>query len=373
VTPVVCLEEHLRGLRILAVDDQPLNLQFLKRTLELAGCRDVLVEQDPSRALAVFAEAQPDLVVVDLHMPGIDGIELMQQLAPIAGGRSGVPFLVLTGDEDDEAKERALLSGARDFLVKPFSPTELLLRVRNLLEVQQLHRELRSQNTDLELTVEQRTHELGQARLEVLNRLALAAEYRDDDTQQHAWRIGRICGLVAARLGLDDRAVGLIEHAAPLHDIGKIGIRDAVLLKPGRLTDAEFAEIKGHTTIGAEILSGSSSSLLNLAEQIAISHHERWDGNGYPAHLREDAIPLVGRIVSVADVFDALTHERPYKAAWPVGDAVNEILDQRARQFDPEVIDAFALLEHESLLGSPSDAAVGDEVTPPGLMYVTTP
>lgn len=354
---MIVLDEHLCDLRILAVDDQAANLLFLARTLQRAGCRQVVTEQNPARAVAVFVETEPDLVVLDLHMPEMDGLELMRRLAPIAGGRSGVPFLVLTGDEDEAVKQQALQTGARDFLTKPFSPTELLLRVRNLLEVQQLHRTLRAQNTNLEQMVEQRTRELQQARLEVLNRLALAAEYRDDDTQQHAWRIGCMCGCLARRLGLQDRAVGLIEQAAPLHDIGKIGIRDAVLLKPGKLSEAEFGEIKTHTTIGAQILSGSSSSLLNLAEQIALSHHERWDASGYPAGLGEDEIPLVGRIVAVADVFDALTHERPYKQAWPVKQAVGEILSQRARQFDPEIVDAFAGLDHASLLHPTPDPA----------------
>ena len=355
---MILLDDHLRDLRILAVDDQDVNLLFLRRTLEAAGCRQVIAERDPSRVPAAFVKTEPDLVVLDLHMPGMDGFELMRRLAPIAGGRSGVPFLVLTGDEDEEVKQRALHAGARDFLTKPFSPIELLLRVRNLLEVQQLHRQLRQQNMGLEQLVAQRTRELEQARLEVLNRLALAAEYRDDATQEHAWRIGRMCRLVAQEVGLDDGQAALIERAAPLHDIGKVGIRDSVLLKPAKLSAPEFEEIKAHTTIGAEILSGSSSSLLSLAEQIALSHHERWDGSGYPHGLRDDEIPLAGRIVAVADVFDALTHERPYKRAWPVDDAVREVVGERGRAFDPAIVDAFAGLDHVALLGPAEGARI---------------
>jgi putative two-component system response regulator len=340
----------LGELRILVVDDEDVNLMFLGRALEQAGYTRVQTTNDPSRAPMLFVETEPDLVVLDLHMPGMDGFELMERLVPVAGGRSGVPFLVLTGDGTEEVKRRALESGARDFLTKPFSPTELLLRVRNLLEVQQLHRRLREQNTNLEQQVAERTRELEQARLEVLVRLALAAEYRDDATQEHAWRIGRTCGLLAAGIGVAAWQVELIERAAPLHDIGKIGISDAILLKPGRLTEQEFAAIKAHTTIGAEILSGSKSSLLRLAERIALSHHERWDGGGYPEGRRGDEIPLAGRIVAVADVFDALTHERPYKLAWPVEEAVGEVLSQRGRQFDPDVLDAFAALDHRALL-----------------------
>jgi putative two-component system response regulator len=359
------LDDGLTELRILAVDDQDVNLMFLRRTLERAGCHHVITEKDPARVPAVFLQTEPDLVVLDLHMPGMDGFELMERLAPIAGGRTGVPFLVLTGDGGEEIKRRALETGARDFLTKPFSPTELLLRVRNLLEVHQLHRRLREQNSSLEQQVAQRTRELEQARLEVLARLALAAEYRDDATQEHAWRIGRTCGLLARLIGLDDRQVELIERAAPLHDIGKIGIPDAILLKPGGLTEEEFAEMKRHTTIGTEILSGSSSALLGLAEQIALTHHERWDGNGYPAGLRGEEIPLPGRIAAIADAFDALTHKRPYKLAWPVDQAVREVLAQRGRQFDPHLIDVFATLDHAALLSRAADDPLAVDLSGP--------
>jgi putative two-component system response regulator len=356
---VMRLEEGLSELRILAVDDEEVNLLVLRRLLERAGYADVRTTTDPSRVPGLFVETQPDLVVLDLHMPGIDGFDLMERLAPIAGGRTGVPFLVLTADVTEEVKRRALESGARDFLTKPFSEIELLLRVRNLLEVQHLHRQLREQNASLERQVADRTRDLEQARLEVLDRLTLAAEYRDDDTQQHAWRIGRTCGLLADVVGLGDCQAELIRRAAPLHDIGKIGIPDAILLKPGKLTDHEFATIKMHTSIGAEILSGSETPLLRLAERIALSHHERWEGGGYPHGLCGEEIPLVGRVVAVADVFDALTHERPYKEAWPVEQAVAEILAQRGRQFDPGLVDAFAMLDHTTLLSRIEDPKPG--------------
>jgi putative two-component system response regulator len=202
-----------------------------------------------------------------------------------------------------------------------------------------------------------RTSELEQSRVEALERLALAAEYRDDDTQEHAKRIGRTATLLAERLGVasDDR--DRLARAAPLHDVGKIAIPDAILLKPGKLTDQEFDAMKEHAAIGARILGGSASELLRMAEEIARTHHERWDGTGYPSGLRGDEIPLVGRIVAVADVFDALTHVRPYKEAWTVDRAVVEIVAQSGRHFDPRVVDAFMELDHQSLLSRLGGAA----------------
>jgi putative two-component system response regulator len=280
----------------------------------------------------------------------------MEQLGAILGEERRMPFLVLTADVNEETKRRALSVGARDFLTKPLDQTELLMRVRNLLQVQYLQTRLLTQNATLEGQVAERTRDLEQARLEVLDRLALAAEYRDDDTQQHAWRIGRTSALLAAALDLPEADVELIRRAAPLHDLGKIGIPDAILLKPERLSDGEFQLMKTHTTIGAEILSGSSSPLLLMAEQIALTHHERWDGHGYPNGLSGEQIPLPGRIVAVADVADALAHARPYKDAWRVERVVAEILNQAGSQFDPAVVEAFAGLDHQKIFGAARDA-----------------
>ena len=344
-------EEHeLKQLPILAVDDDAATLLLLARMLELAGYADVHTTTDPREVPALFLKTRPRLVMLDLHMPAMDGFELMERLGSLTGERRSIPFLVLTADAAEESKRRALALGARDFLTKPLDRTELLLRVRNLLHVQRLQDRLFEQNANLELEVADRTHDLEQARAEILDRLALAGEYRDDATQEHARRIGRTCALLAIGLGLPDREVELIRRAAPLHDIGKIGIPDAILLKPGRLTAAELEHMKVHTTIGAEILSGSRSPLLRMAESIALTHHECWDGHGYPAGLAGEEIPLPGRIVAVADVFDALTHERPYKEALPVVDAVAEIVSQAGRQLDPGIVDVFAKLEHPALL-----------------------
>jgi putative two-component system response regulator len=340
-------EPELRDLPILAVDDEEANLLLLRRMLERAGYTNVVTTRAPTEAPLLFVEKRPALVLLDLHMPEMDGFELMERLGPV----DGVPFLVLTADATDETKRRALAMGARDFLTKPLDGIELVLRVRNLLQVQHLQNRLLEHNARLEDKVAARTSDLERARLEILDRLALAAEYRDDATQEHARRIGRVSALIAPLLGWPDHEVELIRRAAPLHDIGKIGIPDGILLKPGRLRSEEFERIKAHAAIGAEILSGSASAVLRLAERIAISHHERWDGRGYPRGLGGPEIPLEGRIVAVADVFDALTHARPYKQPWPLERAVAEVLAQSGRQFDPRVVEAFARLDHRTLIG----------------------
>ena len=266
-----------------------------------------------------------------------------------------MPVLVLTADVTDDTKHQALALGARDFLTKPFDAEEVRLRVANLLEVRQLQLELQAQADELEESVEERTRELDQARLEVVQRLALAAEYRDDDTHQHAQRIGDASALLAAGLGLAATTVRRVRWAAPLHDIGKIAIPDAILLKPGPLTAEEREVIKSHTLIGGRILAGSQSELLRMAAEIAVSHHERWDGEGYPSGLAGTEIPLVGRLVAVADVFDALAHRRPYKGPWPVDRAVAEISGHGGSQFDPAIVEVFKTLHHRALVASRPD------------------
>jgi putative two-component system response regulator len=350
---VNAFDPGLSDLRILVVDDDPNNVLLLTGILERAGYTRVESTTDPTEIVGMFIHEEADLVLLDLHMPEIDGFELMRRLGPLTADGTRIPLLVLTADRTEETKRRALACGARDFLGKPYNQTELLLRVKNLLQVRALQRELDERNLTLEDAVADRTVELEQARLEILARLALAAEYRDDATQRHARRIGCTSALLAAQLRLPDETVELIQRAAPLHDVGKIGIPDAVLLKPGALTRAERARIQEHTTIGAEILSGSGTPVLRMAEEIALTHHERWNGDGYPRHLHGEEIPLIGQIVAVADVFDALTHERRYKAAWPVRRAVDEICGQAGEQFDPRVVEAFAALSHESLVEEP--------------------
>ncbi len=302
------------------------------------------------QVIELVERVDPDLVLLDLQMPQPDGFEIMRRLASRIRGPDRLPVLVLTADISPDAKRQALSLGARDFLTKPFDPDEVRMRVDNLLELRHAHLQLRAQNLTLEHRVLARTMALEQARAETLDRLSLAAEFRDDDTKQHAARVGRTVATLAELLCLDQDEVSRLRCAAPLHDIGKIGVPDSILLKKDRLAPHEFELMKKHTLIGAEIVSGSSSDVLQLSAVIARTHHERWDGGGYPHGIAGDEIPLAVRLSAVADVFDALTHQRPYKPAWPVEDAVAEMKRLRGTQFDPDVLDAFSSLDHHSLL-----------------------
>lgn len=330
----------IKEARILIVDDELANVRLLEFILEDAGYTQVQSTMDSNEVLSLFRESPPDLLALDLTMPHPDGFEVMQLLKPHLAEEGYFPILILTADITPEFKLRALAEGGKDFVTKPFNAGEVLLRIENLLQARLRH-------VILGDAVRERTRELEVSQLETLQRLALAAEYRDDDTGLHTKRVGTNAACIARAMGLPGAQVDLLLLAAPLHDVGKIGITDAILLKPGKLTDEEFATMKEHTSIGGKMLSGSSSPWLQLAEEIALTHHERWDGKGYPCGLRGEAISLPGRIVAVADVFDALTHERPYKKAWPEAEAIAEIERQSGSQFDPRVVAAFLATPHQ--------------------------
>lgn len=338
-------DETLKTARILIVDDQEANVRLLERILQHAGYTNLQSTTSARQVLPLYNNTPPDLILLDLRMPHLDGFGVMRQLEPQILPGTYLPILVLTADITAEAKQQALGNGAKDFLTKPFDPTEVLLRIRNLLETRFLHLQLQNQNQILEVKVRERTRELEEARIEILERLARAAEYRDDDTGQHTQRVGRTSALLARTLGLPDAQVELIRRAAPLHDVGKIGIPDRILLKPEKLGPAEFEVMKTHTTIGAAILSGSRFPLLQLAEKIALTHHERWDGGGFPQGLRGEEIPIEARIVAVADAFDAMIFDRPYRKALSIEEAWEILWDGAGTQWDEHVVEALALTQ----------------------------
>jgi len=330
--------------RILIVDDEEKNVNVLGRMLGSAGYATVQGITDSTQAIRAVQEFNPDLILLDLTMPSVDGFEVMRRLKALLPSDSYLPILILTGDIRSEARQRALSSGAKDFLLKPFDMTEVLLRIRNLLETRFLYLLLQDQNQTLEVRVAARTRELEAARVEILQRLSDAAEFRDDDTGQHTKRVASLAKALGATIGLDSDRLELIQLAAPLHDVGKIGIPDAVLLKPGKLSAEEFEIMKAHASIGARILAGGQSALVRMAESIALNHHEKWDGRGYPNGIKGDSIPLEARLVSVADVYDALSHPRPYRGAWSVEDTRKEISKGAGTQFDPELVESFLRL-----------------------------
>jgi putative two-component system response regulator len=333
---------------VLIVDDEEPNAILLRTVLERAGHSRLYTTTNSRQVLALVDEVEPDIILLDLHMPQPDGFAILQELASRLAPSDYLPVLVITADINEATKEHALTLGAKDFLSKPFNATEAVLRVRNLLQARLLHLHQRKLNETLEQKVQERTRDLEEAQFEILDRLALVSDFRDDVTGEHARRVGHSAELLARSLGIPPAEAELYRWASPLHDIGKVGIRDAILLKPGCLTTEEFERMKAHTSIGARLLAGSRFPILQLGEEIALTHHERWDGNGYMG-LAGDDIPLSGRLVSVCDVFDALTHERPYKHAWPVDQALAEIASQRGLMFDPRVVDAFLNLPAEAI------------------------
>lgn len=355
----------LREARLLIVDDEPANVEILKDMLSTSECCCFEETTDPRQALPLYKSFQPDLILLDIMMPGMDGLTVLDQLQDEGLNRDRVPVLVLTADISPQTKRKALSKGAKDFLTKPFDIVELMLRINNLLENRFLFLHLQHQNETLEERVQSRTvelrgahqriaqhaEELEEAHFETLERLAWAGEFRDDDTGQHTYRVGFTTALLAEKQGYPPDRVKWIQQAARLHDVGKIGVSDLILLKPGKLTEEEFELMKTHTLIGSQVLEGGKTELIQIAQRIALNHHERWDGTGYPNGISGETIPIEARMAAVADVFDALTHDRPYKKAWPVAEAVAEIDKQSGKQFDPKVVDAFLTLDHQMLVG----------------------
>lgn len=332
--------EQIFNARILILDDQKLHAFFLKEILQQQGYKNILCLMDPLKAIPTCKEFKPDLIVLDMLMPHLDGFQVMEQLHDFRLEHY-LPILAVSADKSTDIRLRALQSGATDFLDKPFENVEIIIKIRNMIELRILHNQIASQNKLLEFKVNERTKELRYTQYDIIRRLAQAAEFRDGDTGIHIIRMSQYAKKLGEALGLNEEECDLLHHASPLHDVGKIGIPDSILLKPGKLTADEFEIMKTHTTIGAKILAGSDSPVMKLAEVIALTHHERWDGKGYPYGIKADEIPFPGQICSVCDVFDALTSARPYKKAWSTQEAVAEIQRMRNDNFNPKIVDAF--------------------------------
>ena len=358
------VKKRRQSSRILIVDDEEVVLDYLTTALRSFNDLDDLEitgTSDGRHALELCRRSEPDLMVLDLHLPGLDGFEVLTRLRRQSDHEAYLPVVAITADRSAETRLRALRAGATEFLSKPFDLLEAQLRIHNLLEMRRLHLRVAGQKHELERTVRERTGDLERLWLTTVERLALIAEFRDDITHKHTIRVAQSSAAVARELGLPDQEVELIARAAPLHDIGKVGIPDRLLLKPGALTEEEFEEMKEHTEIGARILTGTSSPMLELGRQIALYHHERWDGQGYRG-VHGASIPLGARIVAVTDVYDALTNARPYKEVWPVDRALAEIKRERGKHFDPEVVDAFLRVIATHGAGSVATGGIVDRV-----------
>lgn len=347
--------------KILLIDDEPINMRLVERYLRLAGYKRVNTHHDANTAFDLIRQLLPDVVICDIHMP-ISGLKILSQVMQTPE-LADTQMIMVTASDDETLRFQALESGANELLEKPIRCSHLLPRVKNALLIRSHMLRFKSENQSLEQLVQQRTMELETSRLELIHCLARLADYRDNETGRHVVRVGQFSGLIAEQLGLDPATRKLIEQAAPLHDIGKIGIPDAILLKEGKLSPEEFETMqkhvllgkrafepmsrheweihRRHTLMGNQMISVGSSSLLKMAAEIALTHHERWDGTGYPLGLAGEEIPLSGRIVAVADVFDALTSKRPYKPAFSNEKSFHIIEEASGQHFDPAVVNAF--------------------------------
>ena len=329
---------------IAIVDDTPLNLTLIQALVRKIAPPDTEIRcfTSPLEGLQWCSEHEPDLVIVDYMMPDLNGIEFITCLRKVHPAEA-VPILMVTAAHEKEIRYQSLTAGASDFLTKPIDRYEFDPRVRTMLALRLSHLRMRHYNDDLREAVRRATADIVARERQTVTRLARAAEFRDPETGAHILRMAHYSRLIAEQLGLGAEFCERLLSAAPMHDVGKVGTPDHILLKPGRLTDEEMAIMRQHASIGHDILKGSSSPMIQLAAEIALSHHEKFDGSGYPGGLTGEAIPLSGRIVAVADVFDALTSERPYKPAWALDRAVQFLKDGRGAHFDPACIDAFLL------------------------------
>lgn len=354
--------ESLRSCKIMIVDDEPLVIRVVKRFLAGDGFTNFVTVEDSRNAMEVVRRENPDVVLLDIMMPNVTGLDLLRERQQDQSMLL-VPFIILSANSENQIKREALALGATDFLSKPVDASDLTVRVRNSLTVKRHQDYLANYASELEKEVQLRTMQIDRSREQIIHCLARAAEYRDNETGEHVIRVGKYCAVIAEELGFGQQYCRQIELAAQLHDVGKIGIPDSVLLNPGKLSQAEFEimkkhcnlgcqimeplaenesqRIKEHANVGGFIMEGVDSPMLELAAIIARTHHEKWDGSGYPNGLAGDQIPIEGRICCCADVFDALSSDRPYKKRFPLQKCLEIMISERGIRFDPIVFDAF--------------------------------
>ncbi|MBM3951421.1 MAG: response regulator [Rhodospirillales bacterium] len=347
IVPTPLWQREAKSARILIVDDNQANVQLLQALLDREGYTNVTGVTDPRDVIPLCEVNRYDLILLDIRMPHMNGFGVMAALKKADPG-DYLPVLVLTAQTDRTTRIRALELGAKDFVNKPFDATEVMNRIANMLEVRLLYNERRRQKEILEDKVRERTAELAQrnrdledARLDVIRRLGRAGEFRDNETGMHVVRMSKYCERLALATGYDQEFSTRLLAASPMHDVGKIGIPDSILLKPGKLDPEECKIMETHVTIGADILDKNDAPLMRMAHSVALTHHEKWDGTGYPRKLKGEDIPIEGRIASLCDVFDALTSERPYKKAWPIEQALDLVRRESGAAFDPNLVAAF--------------------------------
>jgi putative two-component system response regulator len=357
----------MQNARLLIIDDDEINIRIIHKVLHEVGYRHIITHTNSETAVETVVTQRPDVVLCDVCMP-VSGMDILRQVVSDPT-LVHTPMIMVTASDDEALRTEALELGATDLLSKPVRSTDLVPRIRNALLLRSHYVHLQTQSHQLEQQVKVRTSELLTSRTELIHCLARLAEYRDNETGRHVMRVGKYSGLLARQLGLDEPTAELIEYAAPLHDIGKIGIPDSILLKEGKLTPEEFeimqrhvalgkrafepmsphemGTFRSHTVLGEMMINIKSSPLLAMASQIALTHHERWDGSGYPIGLAGEEIPMCGRIVAVADVFDALSNKRPYKPAFPMEKCFAILEEGSGSHFDPKVFEAFTTVRDE--------------------------